>query len=98
LTLFFRAKRLEEAKKPGKATAILKNLLSPVFKAYCAFLAYILKYIKNLNKQFPAEDTQIYLVYNRFSEVYKKIGSHFFLPTYTKESYSRLVNRHDTNY
>ena len=98
LTLFFRAESLKEANKPGKATAILKNLLSAVFKAYFAFLVYILKYIEDLNKQFHAEDTQIHLVYNRFSEVYKTIASHFLLPSYTKESDSRLINPHDTNY
>ena len=97
MTLFFRAESLKEANKPGKATAILKNLLSQVFKAYFAFLVYILKYIEDLNKQFHAKDTQIHLVYNRFSEVYKTIASHFLLPSYTKESDSRFINQHDTN-
>jgi hypothetical protein len=43
LILFFRSESFKEGNKPAKATAILEKLLSPTFKAYFAFLAYILR-------------------------------------------------------
>ena len=39
LILFFQSKSFKEGNKPAKATAILEILLSPIFKAYFAFLA-----------------------------------------------------------
>ena len=68
----------KEGNKPAKSTAILEKLLSPIFKAYFTFLAYILPFVTDLNRQFHSEGTQIHSLYNWVCEVCKTIVSHFF--------------------